>query len=359
MRILFVAPSYYPHVGGVEYVVKSIAERLAKAGHEVSVLAGEAEAEAPREEEINGVRVVRWPVWSPGGAYHFPRQRGRLEELVRAEARAADVIHLHNVHSVFAIYALRAVANAGARKILTPYYHGTGHTALREFLWIPWRVYVKKMLKYINIIHTVSKREAKLVEKDFNTKAIPIENGVEEWILNVQWRPESYVMYSGRIEKYKNIHRLANIVKILNQKYKMEIDLRIFGKGPFRDKLEQYLKKLGVPFTLQDPQPFEKYIEHLSHARIFALLSEKESYPQSINEANALGTPAVTAEPWGENFAGRTRTLIVSLKQSDEAIADAIAQFLEKAQKEPRPQVPTWDEVTKRYVAELYNAPTT
>jgi glycogen synthase len=40
MRILFIAPSYYPHVGGVEYVVKSVAERLAKAGHEVSVISG-------------------------------------------------------------------------------------------------------------------------------------------------------------------------------------------------------------------------------------------------------------------------------------------------------------------------------
>ena len=40
MRILFIAPSYYLHIGGVEYVVKSVAERLAGAGHEV-VVAGE------------------------------------------------------------------------------------------------------------------------------------------------------------------------------------------------------------------------------------------------------------------------------------------------------------------------------
>jgi len=28
MRVLYIAPSYYPHIGGVEYVVKSVAERL-------------------------------------------------------------------------------------------------------------------------------------------------------------------------------------------------------------------------------------------------------------------------------------------------------------------------------------------
>jgi len=41
MKIVYAAPTYHPHVGGVEYVVKAVAERLAKAGHEVSVLAGE------------------------------------------------------------------------------------------------------------------------------------------------------------------------------------------------------------------------------------------------------------------------------------------------------------------------------
>jgi multimeric flavodoxin WrbA len=40
MRIVYVAPSYYPWIGEVEYVVKSVAERLAKMGHEVMVIAG-------------------------------------------------------------------------------------------------------------------------------------------------------------------------------------------------------------------------------------------------------------------------------------------------------------------------------
>jgi glycosyltransferase involved in cell wall biosynthesis len=78
VKIVLVAPGYHPRVGGVEYVVKSVAERLAKA-HEVTVIAGEPDAEKPSEEEISGVRVVRWPTWSPGGAYHLPRRRRELE----------------------------------------------------------------------------------------------------------------------------------------------------------------------------------------------------------------------------------------------------------------------------------------
>jgi len=61
MRILYVSPTYYPRIGGVEYVVKSVAERLAKAGHEVFALAGEPSMGKAVEEEVNGIRIVRWP----------------------------------------------------------------------------------------------------------------------------------------------------------------------------------------------------------------------------------------------------------------------------------------------------------
>jgi glycosyltransferase involved in cell wall biosynthesis len=59
MRILLATPSYYPNIGGVEYVVKSIAERLAALGHETTVVTGDTKADKPREEEINGVHVIR------------------------------------------------------------------------------------------------------------------------------------------------------------------------------------------------------------------------------------------------------------------------------------------------------------
>jgi len=76
MRLLYVAPRYYPHIGGVEYVVKSVAERLAKRGHEVIVLCGEPGIDSPREEWINNVHVVRWSIWASGDIYHFPRMKG-------------------------------------------------------------------------------------------------------------------------------------------------------------------------------------------------------------------------------------------------------------------------------------------
>ena len=231
------------------------------------------------------------------------------------------------------VYCLDALKSCEMRKVLTPYYRGTGHTMFRRLLWKRWRSHVKGVLCFVNVIHTVSRLEAQLVKRDFMTEAVPIENGVDEWILNLSWSPSNYVMYSGRVEQYKNIHRLANIVKILNIEFRLDLELKVFGSGPFLDRLNKYLAKIGIRYYINTPQPFEKYINSLSKALLFGLLFEKESYPQSINEANAIGVPVIVVEPWGLNFSGKSRTLITQLWKSDEELAKEIATFIDETKK--------------------------
>jgi tyrosyl-tRNA synthetase len=47
MEILIATTSYYPHIGEVEYVVKSTAERLVRKGHNVTVIAGNPAGKHP------------------------------------------------------------------------------------------------------------------------------------------------------------------------------------------------------------------------------------------------------------------------------------------------------------------------
>jgi len=352
MRILYVSPTYYPRIGGVEYVVKSVAERLAKSGHEVVVLSGEPEIGKPYEEKVNGIRVVRWPTWAPGGAYHFPRQRGKLESSLRELLRGADVVHLHNIHAVFPVWIglkLREFGFSG-RIVVTPHFHGTGHTLFRRILWIPWRTYLRKLFKTVSIVHAVSEHEAALIKQSFGVDPVIIEHGVDEDVFRYDWRPEDYAMYSGRIEKYKNIERLARIVKILNE-LGVELRLEVYGEGSYKERLEGELKRIGVEYSLGSFQPRGIYLEKLSKAKFFGLLSSKEAFGQTINEANAIGVPAVVAKLWGENFSGRSRTLVVDPVKSDEEIAEEVHRFLEEAPKQPKSRVPAWSEVALTYLS--------
>jgi len=338
MRILFIAPSYYPHIGGVEYVVKSVAERLAKAGHEVTVVAGEPNTNRPYEDVVNGVRVVRWPTWSPGNAYHIPRRRGGLEKLLRELAKQVDVVHVHSVHSIFTVYAGLVIAgNSGSPRIVaSPHYHGSGHTFLRRFLWIFWRRRVAELLKKASIVHAVTKREASMLSNhylDVGSKVVVVPNGVDEDVFSYRWQGQSsnYMVYAGRIEKYKRLEIAIDIAKKLNLK------LLIIGKGSYREKLVKYANKVyrgGVEFL--EPQPREKYLELLSRARYAINPSKHEAFSIFTTEALAIGTPAIVSKEIAENLEAQAKPLAKDLVIAEKA------------------QIKTWNEVLLAYIKELY-----
>ena len=62
MKVLYVAPRYFPAMGGAETHVKEVSERLACRGHDVTVLTTHERGEPtlPASEVINGVTVVRF-----------------------------------------------------------------------------------------------------------------------------------------------------------------------------------------------------------------------------------------------------------------------------------------------------------
>ncbi|MEM2465225.1 MAG: glycosyltransferase, partial [Candidatus Bathyarchaeia archaeon] len=129
----------------------------------------------------------------------------------------------------------------------------------------------------------------------------------------------------------------------------------IFGEGSFKHKLKQYLDKLGIKYELKPPQPYKEYINYLSRANLFGLLSEKEAFGQAVNEANAIGVPVVVAKPWGVNFSGRCKTLVVNLEKDDYVIAGEIRDLMKRCTKESRSKVPVWSEVVEAYVKYLYS----
>ena len=61
MKILVTLTFYHPHWTGLTAYAKRMAEGLAARGHQVTVLTSQHAPELPREEHINGVRVIRLP----------------------------------------------------------------------------------------------------------------------------------------------------------------------------------------------------------------------------------------------------------------------------------------------------------
>ena len=86
MRVLFVLENYFPHIGGVERVFRTLAEGLTNQGHEVDLVTRKL-PNTKQFEILNGVRIHRVRAWN---RYLFtflslPK--------VLALARRADIVH--------------------------------------------------------------------------------------------------------------------------------------------------------------------------------------------------------------------------------------------------------------------------
>ena len=62
MKILTVLTYYRPHTSGLTIYAERLAKAFVKRGHEVTVMTTQYDPDLPREEMMDGVRVIRVPV---------------------------------------------------------------------------------------------------------------------------------------------------------------------------------------------------------------------------------------------------------------------------------------------------------
>ena len=92
MKILIELTYYRPHTSGLTIYAERLAKALVEKGHQVTVLTSQYEKTLPREEIIDGVRIVRVPVlFRISKGVIMPTFGWVANKLIREH----DVIHLH------------------------------------------------------------------------------------------------------------------------------------------------------------------------------------------------------------------------------------------------------------------------
>lgn len=290
MKILQVCPKYYPSIGGVEEHVKNISERLAKE-HEVTVFACDPSEKLAKEEEINGVLVKRFKSFSPSDAYRISFQMAR--ELKKAEF---DIVHGHSYHA-FPLYFSRYAR--AKRFIVTPHYHGHGHTPVRDLLIKLYKPLGKKIFANADRVIAVSNYEKGLLIKDFGideTKISVIPNGVNLSEFSnsegLQKEPKT-IFYVGRLEQYKGVQYIIEALPLLDKGF----CLKIVGKGPYKGRLVELIDRLGLDARISFHQDLsrEELLKMYATAGVFVLLSQHESFSIVVAEALAAKTPCIVA----------------------------------------------------------------
>jgi len=92
MKILIVLTYYRPHISGLTIYAERLAKAFARKGHQVTILTSQFKKEFPREEVVEGVRIIRAPVL-------FRLSKGVIMPtfgwLASKLAAQTDVIQLH------------------------------------------------------------------------------------------------------------------------------------------------------------------------------------------------------------------------------------------------------------------------
>ena len=293
MKVAQVCSGFYPHIGGVETVVKEMSERLSRNGFEVEVLTQSRSVESPLTETINGVVVRRFKTGPLGLDLLF--LKGTLREYLKENSNKYDLIHAHGYHAFSPLYA--ALAKGRNKLVFNPHYHGIGHNLVMTFLLKPYHHIGKVTFERADKIVCVSETEKSIIQRHFSvpqSKITVISNGIDQVTISqsIPFSVEGQLLlYVGRLEKFKNIHLAIQALAYLPAEYR----LMIVGNGPYKGKLLQLIDELHLADKVQILSGLtnEEVRRWYKTCAAVITLSSQEAFGLTVIEGLAAGKPVI------------------------------------------------------------------
>jgi glycosyltransferase involved in cell wall biosynthesis len=303
VRIVQVSPFFYPHAGGVESHVRGLVREFAREGHDVTVLTSRYSSLLPREESLEGYRILR--ARSLGVLFNTPIDIGSGRS---ARTLDADVFHLHYPPPLTSYFVARALDHRPTPMCLT--YHcdlflsGIGGRALTG---IYQRVFLPPTLRRIDriVVHTRSYGITSAMLRGRDLTIIPsavdldrFRPGIDATALRSDLRLEGkrILVFTGRLVPHKGVDVILQALTLLPP----DVVLVVVGAGPRLPSLIGLARRLGVvdrvrfcPAVTDDALP-----RYLAMADIFVFPSQNrlEGFGLVVAEAMAAGLPVVIAD---------------------------------------------------------------
>lgn len=285
-----------PLSGGAEVHLHEIFKRIA-VKHEVTLFCSRHEGSS-EEEIVDNIRIVRK---GARNTFNFG-VKSMYNKLIKEQEFDIIIDDINKIPFYTPLFV--------KKPLLAISHHFFGNSIFRESGYIAGSyVYLSEILVnyvYINTpIAVVSQSTLdEFIERGFNKKNFSIvPNAItqEEFPMQVSTKYEDpSVAYFGRLKKYKSVDHLffafAKVIeKIPNAK------LHIMGRGDFKD----YLVRIATQMNIIDSVKFwgfvseEQKVDILSKVHCAVNTSMKEGWGITNIEANACGTPVISANSPG------------------------------------------------------------
>jgi 1,2-diacylglycerol 3-alpha-glucosyltransferase len=292
MRIVQVASSYHPRIGGIETHVRRLAQGLVQAGEQVTVITHQFD-NAQAEEWDGNLRVLRFPL--AVASRNYPISPAMFHYL-KSHAADFDIVHGHNYHSIVG----HAAAGTRLPFVFTPHYNATGHTWFRTRLHRLYRRIGARQFAAANAVICVSDAEREALIRTFPdaaVKMVTIPNGTDPKPVAAgqgAGQAEGPVLLTvGRLERYKNVDLVIDAFRALPGR----ATLVVVGDGPDRARLERHVRASGpsgpIHFTGRVPDPVLDDL--FARASVVASASDHEAFGLTLAEGLASGARVVAS----------------------------------------------------------------
>lgn len=343
LKILISLLYYYPHRTGLTIHVQSVAEELARRGHEVTVLTARYHPSLPRDEVVhNGVRIIR--LWAP-----IQISRGMIMPAFPWAAyfamRQADVVSIHTPMLETALVAVLAQL-AGVKIVAT--HHGDlvlpnslPNRFIRDVMFLFYKFMARRAGQLIGYSQDYAENSYYL--KPFLDKTtvvyppifIPPPRPERVAALRAEWGAGGPIIgYPGRFVEEKRPDLAIRALEVVNQHCR---NARLVFAGQYdipyentwqrlQPLVQQYRDQLIFLGLLNDPQDMADFY---AACDVMVLPSDTECFALVQVESMLSGTPMVMTDIPG----GRVPVTVTGMgklaKQGDAAsIGEAIVEVL-------------------------------
>jgi len=293
--------------------VRLEAESLVEAGFSVEVLAPR-QADRPVHELINGVRVTRFrlpdgngKLWGTALEYAAAFCFINAAVLLRLARSRRGTLHVHNPPDLF--FALFFLARwRGWSTVFDHHDDAAGMlrsklgraTALERLL--AWMRNQSARASDLTIVTNNTQRE--LVEAAAR-EVVVVRNGAPQWFGKQRPSPptgRARLVFLGEIGVQDGVERAIDVLSLLVDERRLDVELLIIGDGPQRQAVEERARALGVDDRLSVTGwvPYEQVPALLASAHVgldTAPLTEVNhgSTMVKIAEYLAVGLPVVAS----------------------------------------------------------------
>ncbi len=362
MRIVHVADSFAPDVGGIERQVETLVRHQMAQGHDVTVITAVAEsAELDGELDVARSAKGRWLTVA------FPWRNRRMVANV-LDGRPIDVVHAHfTVISPMAIYVTRAAGRRGIPVAATVHSLWWQVAAATRISTLPFG-WGRMRAAWSGVSSVAAGHVRRTLRSVQQVSVVPNLVDAQWWRAGMPQQREASdtlrMVLVGRLKKRKHVDEFIDVLAQVRQRVPggTKVSVNIVGEGPRRADLQQQIDTLGLTdwVSLLGHRDSAGVRELHHRSELFIASSRQESFGIAAFEARAAGLPVIGYR--GNGLAdyianGSDGILVTDREEMVQALValiqnpDELRRLLENTTTEPPSITP---EYATRAVEDLY-----